>query len=1318
MSIRQFRPTFGLGRKKSSSKALLPTAHCPQYIPRTGAFAYLDRCARCNAREESHRSQPEVLTPRFRQAREQPWWLIRDVASDSGWAIRSRVCVIRDAARALKALHEAGYSYGPTLRATAVMVGEDGAGGLRRPVPMSLKMDRYDSRHETRCREDMLRFGKILNLVLDDRILQDNGSLTALRDQLLSEDAENRPDAESTEGWLDSVLQDLGGEPEAPPKFASSRHPFYGYIDLVTKESLENDDLDGYDSDDSFLPAGRAESDREDEGESSTNLSNDDSASEQEEGRERTGSFSSKLNSFLTEHGSAFLQDAMPLRRRSASDDMSSPETDAGKDSSMLDGLLSARATTRRRPTSGKFRPLSSATKSDFRKSWDKRQTRKMSVVVPSPKQVAIKFDKQERLSEEEASALISQAEQVLRREDNVLEINDSKAVQIFGDIHGQYFDLRFALQESGYSLDDEIDEPSRTLVFLGDYVDRGAWSCEVLFFVLALKVARPSRVFLLRGNHECGAVVSYFGFKDEMETKYGLSLFHRSIACFQAMPLCAVVSTAQTKWMLCHGGISPKLSTLEDVRAVNRFAEPGMNGLFCDLLWADPLLEKDLDHNHPPHVEFVSNPSRGCSVRFGRDALVKFLDANQLNGLIRGHEVMEDGVAFQYDQKVVTVFSAPNYCGRYGNRAAYLMVEHEGADPLKVFRYDPAPNQPEPATFDSVSMEISSGIASSLPFMPTTLSGFVNRALQLWTATAIKEAQEELLSRQQQVAATDGGEMASSDASQTTFKGGDETNKSSDHSESPRASRESVDDEDTDEDDDDDDNDEEDNEGGDVEDGSNDKGQAGEDASSRPEDAAGKTRKGRKKKKPSANNDEGIKSDRPPVSPFNKAKRKLSRALQKMATLSALSSRFQTAKYSDGINEAHPSLTQFKIQSAELLLRMRSKASEANILAAAAAEEDGGAEGSAPPKRMSDLSQTPVGDIHAHHLQHPHEGGAMFSTGDQSAPIALGKSRTSDLSMNRKRVSFSSPSGAALLTTDDLPPHHRKSVSDGDVFKGPLDLGESAVPLTAEDARTTPAAAVNQAVSSEDEEEAEEVVVQSFSPHHKLGSLDDSALLDANLSLDSVDDSFSSSVAAGTPISKHAFDVNTSMESLSSSSFSPAYVSFSPRTSGLLLSSSSGVTTPGGSNPHVWSPRAPFGHVSSFSESELRNLQLLFLLVDRTDDGKISHEEIVAWSLDEGERVSEEDAKRVVEAVDADQDGSIGLDDWLWFAHCCRELWLEENSDQAKHASSSTTGGAQHGVIASAAAAAAVAEGEEEQLLAKAAQPSSGKDLSEVPDV
>jgi hypothetical protein len=78
------------------------------------------------------------------------------------------------------------------------------------------------------------------------------------------------------------------------------------------------------------------------------------------------------------------------------------------------------------------------------------------------------------------------------------------------------------------------------TYLFLGDYVDRGYYSCEVMLYLLSLKIMYPDKIWLLRGNHECASVSGHFGFKEECKTKYGVNIYYSFLLLFQTMPLAA----------------------------------------------------------------------------------------------------------------------------------------------------------------------------------------------------------------------------------------------------------------------------------------------------------------------------------------------------------------------------------------------------------------------------------------------------------------------------------------------------------------------------------------------------------------------------------------------------------------------------------------------------------------------------------------------------------------------------------------------------------------------------------------------------------
>jgi serine/threonine-protein phosphatase 2B catalytic subunit len=98
--------------------------------------------------------------------------------------------------------------------------------------------------------------------------------------------------------------------------------------------------------------------------------------------------------------------------------------------------------------------------------------------------------------------------------------------------------------------------------------------------------------VVLLRGNHECETLSSFYGFRQECRVKYGLSVYYHFVACFQTLPLAALLMPAKGTAcpILCvHGGLSPDIVNLEDIDAIDRRREVPTQGPLCDLLWSDP---------------------------------------------------------------------------------------------------------------------------------------------------------------------------------------------------------------------------------------------------------------------------------------------------------------------------------------------------------------------------------------------------------------------------------------------------------------------------------------------------------------------------------------------------------------------------------------------------------------------------------------------------------------------------------------------------------------------------------------------------------
>lgn len=382
-------------------------------------------------------------------------------------------------------------------------------------------------------------------------------------------------------------------------------------------------------------------------------------------------------------------------------------------------------------------------------------------IKVINPNDLKEKFRKQERLVLGEAMELIDNTKTIIFKEPNILRLD--APIVVVGDIHGQYYDLLNLLEEGG-------DPKDTQYLFLGDYVDRGNFSCEVMFLLCILKIFYPNNIYLLRGNHECASVSGHFGFKKECKMKYGLNIYYKFCLLFQSMPLGAVVSTAYGDMFACHGGLSPNLKTLDDIEKLDRFIEPESNLNLLDILWSDPIREEKIEDMNDKEfesfmdIDFHSNPVRGCSYIFGYKALKEFLKTNHLVCLIRAHEVQEDGFKKHFDPAIleahmktlllnksievnsneaesysskendfpplITIFSAPNYCDRYENKGAILKIDM-ALDDFRIIQYD-CVEHPEPEILDSESDNHISTIISLCPYMPTSFPNFIRLAVEL----------------------------------------------------------------------------------------------------------------------------------------------------------------------------------------------------------------------------------------------------------------------------------------------------------------------------------------------------------------------------------------------------------------------------------------------------------------------------------------------------------------------------------------------------------------------------------------------------------
>jgi serine/threonine-protein phosphatase 4 catalytic subunit len=183
-----------------------------------------------------------------------------------------------------------------------------------------------------------------------------------------------------------------------------------------------------------------------------------------------------------------------------------------------------------------------------------------------------------ELIKESEVKALCMKAKEILIEESNVHQV--SAPVTICGDIHGQFHDLIELFQVGG-------EVPYTNYIFLGDFVDRGFYSVQTFLLLLALKVRYPDRITLIRGNHESRQITQVYGFYDECLRKYGsVNVWRYCTDVFDYLTLSAVV---EDRVFCVHGGLSPSITTLDQIRKIDRKQEVPHDGAMCDLLWSDP---------------------------------------------------------------------------------------------------------------------------------------------------------------------------------------------------------------------------------------------------------------------------------------------------------------------------------------------------------------------------------------------------------------------------------------------------------------------------------------------------------------------------------------------------------------------------------------------------------------------------------------------------------------------------------------------------------------------------------------------------------
>lgn len=262
------------------------------------------------------------------------------------------------------------------------------------------------------------------------------------------------------------------------------------------------------------------------------------------------------------------------------------------------------------------------------------------------------------------------------------IPIGKSDKITVCGDVHGQYYDLANSIfAQNG------LPSKENPYLFNGDFVDRGSFSVEVILTLLAIKVYCPEAVHLTRGNHESLNMNKIYGFEGECNAKYSDTVFKLFSELFQSLPLGFILdgSSCQPggrKAFIVHGGLFSKDGvTIADINALNRNTEPD-TGIMAEMLWSDP---QDADGWGPS--------KRGIGVSFGPDVTRRFLENNGLDLVVRSHEMKEQGYEVSAGGRLITIFSAPNYCDTMGNQGAYITFDYRMEPKFTQFTAVPHPN-------------------------------------------------------------------------------------------------------------------------------------------------------------------------------------------------------------------------------------------------------------------------------------------------------------------------------------------------------------------------------------------------------------------------------------------------------------------------------------------------------------------------------------------------------------------------------------------------------------------------------------------------
>lgn len=267
---------------------------------------------------------------------------------------------------------------------------------------------------------------------------------------------------------------------------------------------------------------------------------------------------------------------------------------------------------------------------------------------------------------------LVKDAKLIIENTPSLLKLK--YPIKIFGSINGQYNDLIKYFNLWGQPSEYQGDIESFDYLFLGNFVNRGSFSLEVLCLLLSLKIKYPEQIHLLRGSHEDLEISKAYGLYEECkvklkdETEKPDSVFSNICLLFEYLPLAATIND---KILCVHSGIGEKVKTLDDISSIKKPLKVSDCQIALDILWSVPSV------NFNPDEYKVNNLTTAYRKRtYDENMIIEFFKNNKIDLIIRSHDTIEPGFEKVFDNRIVSIFSATNYCNFYKNDGGIIFIK------------------------------------------------------------------------------------------------------------------------------------------------------------------------------------------------------------------------------------------------------------------------------------------------------------------------------------------------------------------------------------------------------------------------------------------------------------------------------------------------------------------------------------------------------------------------------------------------------------------------------------------------------------------